>query len=225
MNNDDIGKVIKDIRLKNNLSQKDFAEKFGVTYQAVSKWENGKNIPDIAIIKEICQEYDLSLDELLNNKPSKNKWIFILIGGVLMISIITLLIILTKSNNNFEFKQITSNCHDFKVTGSMAYNKDKTSIYISEVNYCGEDEDKVYDDIVCTFYEDSGDTKKVIEKCQPKENMSIKDFLKNINFHIDNYAATCKNYTENSLYLEIEVTKNKKTNAYIVPLKLVDNCK
>ena len=35
------------------MTQKDFALKFGVTYQAVSKWENGKNIPDISLLKVI----------------------------------------------------------------------------------------------------------------------------------------------------------------------------
>ena len=59
MNQEKIGNIIKNIRVQNNLSQREFAEKFGVTYQAVSKWENGKNIPDIAILKEICREYKL----------------------------------------------------------------------------------------------------------------------------------------------------------------------
>ena len=61
MEQDKIGKIIKDIRIKNNLSQKEFANKYGVTYQAVSKWENGKNIPDISILKQICNDYNLDL--------------------------------------------------------------------------------------------------------------------------------------------------------------------
>ena len=41
MDQEKIGKLIKVIRKKNNLTQAEFAEKYGVTYQAVSKWENG----------------------------------------------------------------------------------------------------------------------------------------------------------------------------------------
>ena len=63
MNQDKIGNFIKSIRLDNNLTQKEFADKLGVTYQAVSKWENGKNIPDIAILKQICDEYNIDTDE------------------------------------------------------------------------------------------------------------------------------------------------------------------
>ena len=51
MNSEKIGKFIKEIRKKNNLTQKELADKYGVTYQAVSKWENGINLPDISLIK------------------------------------------------------------------------------------------------------------------------------------------------------------------------------
>ena len=98
MNQEKIGNIIKNIRVQNNLSQREFAEKFGVTYQAVSKWENGKNIPDIAILKEICREYNLDLDNLLDAKVSRVKlnwlkWaipIFIILVTVFVFLILTL---------------------------------------------------------------------------------------------------------------------------------------
>ena len=58
MDPDKVGKFIKELRKKNNLTQNELADKFGVTYQAVSKWENGKNIPDVSILKEIGKEYN-----------------------------------------------------------------------------------------------------------------------------------------------------------------------
>ena len=42
MNSEKIGKFIKSIRQKEGISQQKFANKYGVTYQAVSKWETGK---------------------------------------------------------------------------------------------------------------------------------------------------------------------------------------
>lgn len=224
MQEENIGKIIREIRLKNNLSQKEFADKFGVTFQAVSKWENGKNIPDIAILKDICKEYNLSLDELINNSiPKKNKRIlFISLVSILVLISITLLIVL--HHNNFEFKMLSSNCSDFTVTGSIAYNKDKTSIYISNINYCGNKELEKYDTISCTFYEDNGKSKVVIDKCNTEHNLDMKEFLDNVHFHVDNYIATCKKYTENSLYLEIDTYNNGNINTFKVPLKLTDNC-
>lgn len=41
MNQEKIGKLIKKIRQDNNLTQQELAKKYGITYQAVSKWENG----------------------------------------------------------------------------------------------------------------------------------------------------------------------------------------
>ena len=225
MNQDNIAKIIKNIRLKNKLSQKDFADKFGVTFQAVSKWETGKNIPDIQILKDICKEYNLSLDELVENpKHNMNKKIIIsiLISIIIIFSLIFLLLYHPK---DFEFKMISANCSDFKVTGSIAYSKDKTSIYISNIYYCGNEKLEKYDTIKCNFYEDNGKTKIIIDNCNSKENINIKDYLQQVTFHIDNYSQTCKKYTENTLYLEIEASKDEKITQYKIPLKLSDNCK
>ena len=49
MNQEKIGEFIKKLRQDNNLTQKDLANKYNVTYQAVSKWERGLNIPDISL--------------------------------------------------------------------------------------------------------------------------------------------------------------------------------
>ena len=73
MDSEKISAIIKKIRKDNNMTQQEFASKFGVTYQAVSKWENGKNIPDISILKEICSEYNVKLEDFLNGNIKKDK--------------------------------------------------------------------------------------------------------------------------------------------------------
>lgn len=45
MNQEKFGTIIKNIRKKYNLTQKQLADKYNVTYQAVSKWENGLSFP------------------------------------------------------------------------------------------------------------------------------------------------------------------------------------
>ena len=72
MDQEKFGKLIKEIRKKNNLTQNDLATKYNVTYQAVSKWENGKNMPDMALIKQISNDFNISLEEMLD-VPKKNK--------------------------------------------------------------------------------------------------------------------------------------------------------
>lgn len=60
-----LGKKIAEVRRRSRLTQNDLAVKVGVTAQAVSKWEQGKSCPDIAILDEIADALGISLFELL----------------------------------------------------------------------------------------------------------------------------------------------------------------
>ena len=71
MTPENVSKFIKNLRKKNNLTQKKLAEELGVTYQAVSKWENGKNIPDIEILKLICDKYNVNIEDIIGTKKKK----------------------------------------------------------------------------------------------------------------------------------------------------------
>lgn len=45
MNQPQIGKLIRELRLENGLTQEQFASEFGVTYSTVNRWENGRSKP------------------------------------------------------------------------------------------------------------------------------------------------------------------------------------
>ena len=55
---------LKKIRKDNNLSQEALAEKLGVSRQAVSKWESGLAYPEMDKVIQICNMFDLNIDEL-----------------------------------------------------------------------------------------------------------------------------------------------------------------
>lgn len=61
----ELGKKLIEIRRDNKMTQEDFAEKFCVTHQTVSNWENGKTYPDLETLVCISDEFDVSLDTLL----------------------------------------------------------------------------------------------------------------------------------------------------------------
>lgn len=63
-----IGKYISLKRKEKNLTQQQLAEKLGVSNKTISKWETGKNIPDYSIIEYLCQELDISINELLSGE-------------------------------------------------------------------------------------------------------------------------------------------------------------
>ena len=65
-----LGEKIKSIRQENKLSQEEFSEKFNVTRQTVSNWENGKSVPDLETIVRMSSEFNVSTDELLKEDKS-----------------------------------------------------------------------------------------------------------------------------------------------------------
>ena len=66
----DLGKKVASLRKKNNLTQESLAEKIGVTRQTISKWELGETSPDIKQAKLLAAEFNISLDELVNNNTN-----------------------------------------------------------------------------------------------------------------------------------------------------------
>ena len=105
---------IKDLRTREKLTQEQFAEKLNITRQAVSNWENNRNLPDIEMLILIAQNFHISLDELIlggndmdevnvmtdklvrdgsENRRAKMNMISTIVGGVLMIMGLMCLII------------------------------------------------------------------------------------------------------------------------------------
>ena len=63
-----IGRFIAECRKKNNLTQMQLAEKLNITDRAISKWENGKAMPDSGIMLDLCRELKISVNELLSGE-------------------------------------------------------------------------------------------------------------------------------------------------------------
>ena len=60
-----IGENIRNYRKKNDLTQEAFADQLGVTYQSVSRWENGMTYPDLELLPAISEALSVTVDELL----------------------------------------------------------------------------------------------------------------------------------------------------------------
>ena len=63
-----IGKFIAENRKKQNLTQGQLAEKLGITDRAVSKWENGRAMPDSSLMLDLCSILNISVNELLSGE-------------------------------------------------------------------------------------------------------------------------------------------------------------
>lgn len=64
MNNKEFGQLLAALRHSKNMSQSELASKLGVSTSSVSKWENGKNYPDMPTFHKIAQLFEISFDDL-----------------------------------------------------------------------------------------------------------------------------------------------------------------
>ena len=103
------GQFISRVRMEKGMTQKELAQKVGVTDKAVSKWETGRGMPDISSLDALCNDLDVSVNELLsgevlppefyekkaeenmktlikeNEKNTKGHWIQMILGEVLVL--------------------------------------------------------------------------------------------------------------------------------------------
>ena len=61
----DFGEQIKKLRKETQLTQEQFAEKLNISRQAISNWENNRNLPDIEMLIQISKVFQISLDQLI----------------------------------------------------------------------------------------------------------------------------------------------------------------
>ncbi|MBR1817625.1 MAG: helix-turn-helix transcriptional regulator [Bacilli bacterium] len=112
MNQEKIGRFIAEIRTSKKMTQKELADKINVTPQAIGNWENGRRLPDYSIIKDLCNELGITINEFFSGEKIKKnetesqfeknildmfrlstirnekyKWIVILISITLVLSI------------------------------------------------------------------------------------------------------------------------------------------
>lgn len=67
-----IGEQILFLRKNRGITQEQLAQKLGITNQAVSKWESGQCLPDIQLLPEIAEYFNVSVDELMGRTAAKN---------------------------------------------------------------------------------------------------------------------------------------------------------
>ena len=68
MNQELTGKFIAQLRKEKNLTQKELADKLGISDKTVSKWETGNGMPDVSLLQPLCEELSVNLNELLSGE-------------------------------------------------------------------------------------------------------------------------------------------------------------
>lgn len=69
----EIGTFIAELRREKQLTQNQLGERLGVTNKTVSRWENGNYMPDISVLQLLCEELNVSMNELLSGQRLEEK--------------------------------------------------------------------------------------------------------------------------------------------------------
>ena len=231
MNQEKIGKFILDLRKQNKMTQKELADKLNVTAQAVSKWENGRGIPDIEILQKISTEFNVNIDSILNGeKGKKNISMKYLLIILLVIILLGVAIYLLLNSSDYNFTDIKSTSNNFNVNGVAAYSSDKNSIYISKIEYLDGDEEEKYVGMECTLYESHDNLEEKVSQCgslkeEKQTPKTLSELLKETEFKVENFSCTSKNIKNSNLYISINVLDTEgKITTYKVPLVLTGTC-
>lgn len=73
MDQEKIGRFIANCRKQRKMTQSELGEKLGVTEKSVSNWENGRNMPDLSLFKPLCNELNITLNDLLSGEKVTEK--------------------------------------------------------------------------------------------------------------------------------------------------------
>ena len=63
-----VGAFLKDLRKEKGITQEQLAEGLGVSGRTISRWETGKNMPDISLLVEIAEFFDVSIPEIIKGE-------------------------------------------------------------------------------------------------------------------------------------------------------------
>ncbi len=176
MQQNKVGKIIEKSRKAKKLTQKELAELLGVSNTAISKWENGNNLPDISMLEPLCEVLGLDLLELISvqntthedtskkfTKIRKTRIIRNISVFVIFLSILCLtnvytynkLMIKRKTDlqNQTEVYRINSKNEDYIINGYLIFNNKENLLVLEELHYQIKDKSKInYNDITTATY-------------------------------------------------------------------------
>lgn len=73
MNQEKIGEFLKELRNQKKITQEQLAEQFNVSRRTVSRWETGFNMPDISVLIELAEYYEVSIPEIIEGERKSEK--------------------------------------------------------------------------------------------------------------------------------------------------------
>lgn len=231
MNQEKIGKFIAQCRKEKKLTQEELGKKVGVGFKAVSKWENGHNLPDISLMPSLCEVLNVSINDLLNGekdnnsknngvlnylkyqkKKNKNRIILISIISILILIISILLCYFVNNYGKVKVFEIYGESNNFEYNDSLFLTSNIKHIFVDgKLNI--KNDNISYDDIKLISLKSGNDIIKsgtnIFNEINKEDYGYNELFSKNVIDNIDNWY--------------IEISYNNNGNMEIESIRLNNN--
>ena len=201
---------IKELRIKNNLTQAELGDKLYVSDKTVSSWESGRTLPDINILLEMCSIFDINISTLVSDINERNLEIELKIK--VNESEFNRLLNIIKSTSKF-IKEENQDATYYKLSHRDMINewlriRKEGSNYI--LNYKKKNNDDLIEEYEVTI-DSINNLKAIFNNIDLKESIRVNKhriaYLYN-----DKYEFSFDNVEKLGLYLEIELKKQEYTN-------------
>lgn len=238
-----VGTFIANLRKEKDLTQAKLGELLGVNDKTVSRWETGKNAPDISILNDLSEKLGISVKELLNGERNLEKDINIealkyynnrgkkriLISAIIAILIILLLSILFFSINKYNqykvFKVYSSNSN-LNLEGIVVLNPYRNIIVLRNIEYSDYNEGTTDEISSKSYYVKLLSNDKIIknEIYNFDKEMKLRDFLETYTLYVDESLKNSEDLILlDNLILYIEYKENDKIQDISFDLYLVES--
>lgn len=201
-------------RKKKNLTQEELAKRLNVTRQAVSNWENDKNYPNVEILKNIAEELDLKLSDVLDvdNKTlkRKHKKRLIIISIIFIIVLLTIIIMFFGILNRNKIAVYTFDVPSDEINingGTLVLSRVKNYLAIGSIT---SDIISIDDNTIIKIYQNTDSKERLLFKCGYQPNLIIRE-----DYGYSEYFD--KNFRIDNIYIDII----NKDNTYTYKLNFL----
>ena len=201
---------IKELRIKNNLTQAELGDKLYVSDKTVSSWESGRTLPDINILLEMCSIFDINISTLVSDINERNLEIELKIK--VNESEFNRLLNIIKSTSKF-IKEENQDAQYYKLTYREMNNewlriRKEASNYI--LNYKKKSDDDLIEEYEVTI-DNINNLKAIFQNLNLEESIRVNKHR--ISYLYNNkYEFSFDNVENLGLYVEIELKKQEYTN-------------
>ena len=244
MNQEKIGKFIKELREEKRITQDELGEILNISGKSVSKWERGLSLPDISNLQILADTLNISVSELLMGERSNNKKIsnesyvkglnlyskrtsFKYLKLIILLSLLFIICFLifyfwNEYGSNSVYK-IESADPAYSVKGYFIINKEMNILIIEEVKYQGDKigtkDEPVINKSIITF--DINNKMFVSFDHEVSKRMPYNEFLNQLSFtRIYNKSIKIELSQEDNYLLSVECNYDKEYDKQKIPLKL-----